>query len=247
MGWLVTHMWGLMLASAFLGGVIGWLWRGWGVGELMAERDADLLAARRANEECESEKRRLRDQISGRPGAAVTGDAKKRIAELEKELADAKAGGSEAEGLAWRNRYLQSRVSYLEERLTALGEEPGGSGAPGTPSDAPAQALGLAGGATAAATSAGATLAEKEPERLAAPSMGAPDDLKKIKGVGPKLEATLHELGFFYYRQIAAWTAEEVAWVDTRLSFKGRIQRDNWIEQAKILAAGGETEFSKRS
>lgn len=72
------------------------------------------------------------------------------------------------------------------------------------------------------------------------------DDLKQLKGVGPKLEQTLNELGFYHFDQIAKWTEAEVAWVDSRLKFKGRIERDGWIEQAKILAEGGETEFSKK-
>jgi NADH-quinone oxidoreductase subunit E len=82
---------------------------------------------------------------------------------------------------------------------------------------------------------------------LSGPRDGGADNLKLLKGVGPKLEGTLNELGFYHFDQIAAWTDAEVAWVDTRLKFKGRIERDGWIEQAKILAAGGETEFSKKS
>lgn len=85
-----------------------------------------------------------------------------------------------------------------------------------------------------------------QPETLSSARGGQPDDLKKLKGVGPKLEGVLHELGFFHFDQIANWTDAEVAWVDERLKFKGRIERDGWIEQAKILAAGGETEFSKK-
>ena len=78
--------------------------------------------------------------------------------------------------------------------------------------------------------------------------MGGADDLKKIKGVGPKLEALLNRLGVFHFDQVAAWTAEEIAWVDDNLEgFKGRVSRDDWVAQAKILAAGGETEFSARS
>ncbi|MEO1733225.1 MAG: NADH-quinone oxidoreductase subunit NuoE [Pseudomonadota bacterium] len=92
-----------------------------------------------------------------------------------------------------------------------------------------------------------AEVAEVQPESLSAAREGGPDNLKLLKGVGPKLEQTLHGLGFYHFDQIAAWTDAEVAWVDTRLKFKGRIQRDGWIEQAKVLAAGGETEFSKRA
>ncbi|MEX0281655.1 MAG: endonuclease [Arenibacterium sp.] len=85
------------------------------------------------------------------------------------------------------------------------------------------------------------------PEVLSAARDGKADNLKLLKGVGPKLEQTLNELGFYHFDQIAAWTDAHVAWVDERLKFKGRIERDGWIEQAKILAAGGETEFSKRN
>src|SRR6056297_3132269 len=82
---------------------------------------------------------------------------------------------------------------------------------------------------------------------LSAPKGGQADNLKEIKGVGPKLESLLHEMGFYHFDQIASWGAEELAWMDANLKgFKGRASRDNWVEQAKILAAGGETEFSKR-
>jgi len=86
-----------------------------------------------------------------------------------------------------------------------------------------------------------------KPATLSAARDGKADDLKKIKGVGPKLEAMLHGMGFYHYDQIAKWTPAEAAWVDENLEgFKGRASRDGWIAQAKVLAAGGETEFSQR-
>ncbi len=66
---------------------------------------------------------------------------------------------------------------------------------------------------------------------------GKADDLKKISGVGPKLEGLLHENGVFHFDQVAAWNADEIAYMDDQLSFKGRIERDNWIEQASKFAA----------
>jgi predicted flap endonuclease-1-like 5' DNA nuclease len=85
------------------------------------------------------------------------------------------------------------------------------------------------------------------PRALKAARKGGPDDLKMIKGVGPKLETMLHGMGIFHFDQIAAWTDSELAWVDENLEgFKGRASRDNWIPQAQTLAAGGQTEFSKR-
>jgi large subunit ribosomal protein L21 len=66
---------------------------------------------------------------------------------------------------------------------------------------------------------------------------GKPDDLKKISGVGPKLEGLLHENGVFHFDQIMAWGPAEIAYMDDKLSFKGRIERDNWIKQATDFAA----------
>ena len=116
--------------------------------------------------------------------------------------------------------------------------------APAHPAPAPAAAPAPTAEEPAAAPAR--TAEEAEPETLSAPRGGGADDLKLLKGVGPKLEQTLNALGFYHFDQIAKWTDAEIAWVDTRLKFKGRIERDGWIEQAKILAAGGETEFSKR-
>ncbi|MFK7944040.1 MAG: endonuclease [Paracoccaceae bacterium] len=86
------------------------------------------------------------------------------------------------------------------------------------------------------------------PEALTAARGGQADDLKLIKGVGPKLEQLCNSLGFYHFDQVANWTPSEVAWVDANLEgFKGRVSRDDWVAQAKILAAGGETEFSARN
>ncbi|SOC03035.1 NADH-quinone oxidoreductase subunit E [Stappia indica] len=87
---------------------------------------------------------------------------------------------------------------------------------------------------------------ETEPELLTGARGGKADDLKRIKGVGPKIEGILNELGVYHFDQIASWTDENKAWVDTRLKFKGRIDREDWIAQAKVLASGGETDFSRR-
>ncbi|WP_235962447.1 NADH:ubiquinone oxidoreductase [Jannaschia marina] len=88
---------------------------------------------------------------------------------------------------------------------------------------------------------------ETKPATLDAPRDGGADDLKRIKGVGPKLEKLCNALGFWHFDQIAGWTPAEIAWVDRNLEgFKGRVTRDEWVAQAKALAAGEETEFSKR-
>ena len=66
---------------------------------------------------------------------------------------------------------------------------------------------------------------------------GQSDDLKKISGVGPKLEGLLNKNGVFHFDQIAAWTPAEIAYMDDQLSFKGRIERDGWIDQATKFAS----------
>ena len=74
-----------------------------------------------------------------------------------------------------------------------------------------------------------------------------PDNLKRMKGVGPKFEVVLHELGIYHFDQIAGWGPEEIAWIDANLEgFTGRVVREDWVGQATILAAGGETEHSQR-
>ncbi|TYR35181.1 NADH-quinone oxidoreductase subunit E [Mesorhizobium microcysteis] len=70
-----------------------------------------------------------------------------------------------------------------------------------------------------------------------------PDDLKLISGVGPKLEGVLNGLGIYTYAQVASWKKAERDWVDGYLKFKGRIERDDWVKQAKALAKGGEAEY----
>jgi len=77
---------------------------------------------------------------------------------------------------------------------------------------------------------------ESAPKLLKKARSGGADDLKLIAGVGPKIEKILHELGVFHFDQIASWKRAEVNWVDERLKFKGRIDRENWISQAKTLA-----------
>ena len=71
---------------------------------------------------------------------------------------------------------------------------------------------------------------------LLRPAFGPPDDLKVIKGVGPKLERLLHGIGVFYFWQVAEWSAADVEAVDDLLEvFKGRIERDAWVSQGRQL------------
>jgi NADH-quinone oxidoreductase subunit E len=84
------------------------------------------------------------------------------------------------------------------------------------------------------------------PRLLDAPLNGKKDNLTRIKGIGVKIEGVLNEKGIYHFDQIAEWTEEQIRWVDENIAFPGRVAREQWVEQAKILAAGKETEFSKR-
>lgn len=120
----------------------------------------------------------------------------------------------------------------------------------------------------AAATMAGigeiiAVAAQEEVDNLAPPPAAAPvaaagpavevaaaapaDDLRRIKGLGPKLLATLQAMGVTRFEQIAAWTDADLDALDARLgAFAGRPRRDNWVEQARLLAGGDTAGYEAR-
>lgn len=102
--------------------------------------------------------------------------------------------------------------------------------------EAPAAEAPAADAPAAEAESAEAAPAAKY-KGLDAPE-GEADDLKKISGVGPVLEEKLNGMGIYHYRQIAAFSPEDIAAVDDELDFKGRIERDGWLQQAADLANG---------
>ena len=93
------------------------------------------------------------------------------------------------------------------------------------------------------AASSKAAAEKGRPPKMKKPAK--PDDLKLISGVGPKLETVLNGLGIYKYEQVAKWKKAERDWVDGYLKFKGRIERDDWVKQAKALAKGGEAEYIK--
>lgn len=87
-----------------------------------------------------------------------------------------------------------------------------------------------------------------KPAALAAARGGVADDLKKIEGIGPALEKLCNEMGIFHFDQIANWGADEIAWMDGNLKgFKGRVSRDKWVAQAKLIGLVGMEEFQRRA
>ncbi len=100
----------------------------------------------------------------------------------------------------------------------------------------PASPMGVAGGGTARAAA-----------QAAAVEAASGDDLTRIKGIGPKLAATLREQGVVSFRQIAEWSESDIDRVDAQLGrFEGRIRRDDWVAQAQLLAAGDTAGYEAR-
>jgi len=192
----------------------------------------------------------------------ANGACKRRVESLEAEVASLKSGSGGASGGSGSGGGALGLMSSGDSRSTGGAGGSGGAGGPGgvassstgggAASGSGGGALGLTGSSGAGTGSSASTGDDDDnegvrPSALSGPDGGSADDLKKISGVGPKLEKTLNGLGIYHFAQIAAFTPDNVAWVDRHLRFKGRIERENWIEQAKVLATGGETEFSRRS
>ena len=87
---------------------------------------------------------------------------------------------------------------------------------------------------------------EEKPEQLDELIDKKKDDLLLIKGLGKVSQSVLHENGIYHFDQIANFTEDEIKWIEKAISFPGRVMRDDWIGQAKILSSGDNTEYSKR-
>jgi len=186
----------------------------------------------------------LRQAVAGRGSAAVAAD-------------DAAAAGQAADETALATVTLpQAPVVLAEEagELTALDMLAEPAAAPPAfaepiyevPSAAEARPEPVPAMPAEASRPPAAENRPRRPQGLAAPRAdGAADNLQRISGIGPKLEKTLHDLGFFHYDQIAAWDPSEVTWINEHLRFRGRVEREQWIEQARMLANGEEERFTQ--
>ncbi len=125
------------------------------------------------------------------------------------------------------------------QRATAASSE-------ASPHSTPQRAAEPARAPTGAAAAAEAMAEGTKPAGLPTARGNRPDELELIRGIGPQNEARLHALGIWHFDQIAAWTPKEAQWVGGYLAFPGRIEREDWIGQAKVLAAGGTTDHADR-
>ncbi len=154
-----------------------------------------------------------------------------------------------AEAAPGPHQWVHSRVEHAGS-VAPPPSAPRPAPAPGARAEASAAAKAAAAAApqpqAPAPAPTAATGKPRPPQGLSHPPEGGGDKLQRISGVGPRTERTLHRLGVYQYRQIAAWTADEVEWVDEHLKFRGRIAREEWIVQARLLQSGDEEAFARQ-
>ena len=163
----------------------------------------------------EDDARELRAELDAMTTAKNNADIERRL--LSDELADMRARQDAAERSTDSDESIAALQGELEQCREAL--------------------------VAAAAVAAAQRAASRRRARSSGTRSGArrsrdgADDLQQIKGIGPKIAGILQELGIQRFEQIATWTPEKVDWVNERLRFKGRIEREEWIPQAKALMA----------
>ena len=241
-----------LLLLGLLGLLLGWLFfRGKKVdGDLSVEgegalrAEADSLRAR--VQELEGRVSTRDTEITGLKGKLAAGAAAAGAAATLTAVAASKSKSDDASeddtyALEWRNRYLAARVKYLESQVAEAPKPKAKKVAPKKKAAPKVKAK--------AAPKPKAKAAPK-PKVLYTdgPTDGDPDDLKLIKGIGPKFEKDLNGKGIYYFRQIGAWAPKDVTMVEGVIdSFPGRIQRDEWIKQAKGLAKSTSTKASAKA
>lgn len=148
----------------------------------------------------------------------------RRAAYLQEEVARAPApapvvqGDPDTDRWKWRARFLEARVRHLEQQPVPVAALSAPAPAETVPAPAPVR---------------------QKPDVLPAPRQGAPDDFTLIEDVSVLQQTTLYSLGVFHFDQIAAWSPANVAWVDHYLRLRGRIDGEEWVEQAQALARDG--------
>ncbi len=221
-GFLLGEIWGLLLLAALLGLFAGWLI--WGRRGSVQVDTGEANSLRAALDTCNA---KGRDQTA-------------RIAALEADVKAAQIKAQDAH-LAAENARADAKAA---EEAAAKAAAPVMAAPVMAPAAMAAPVMAAAPVKAAAKPKADAKpetqdAAPAKPKGLTAARGGKADDLKLIKGVGPKLEALCHKLGFYHFDQIANWTTKEIAWVDENLEgFKGRVTRDEWVPQARDLMNG---------
>lgn len=209
MTYLITQTFIFLLIAGLLGLILGWY-----LTRLAGNGARSALQTRLQNAEADA--RQLRSELDAAVTARGQSEADRqqcmeRVAQLEKSSGDAAQVPA-----------LQADLAACREALAAAADSANSTQDVEVEDDSPVTPAAAAPLAAMAASAA---------------ADGEPDDLQRIKGIGPKIAGILTELGIVRFDQIAAWTPENVAWVNDNLQFKGRIEREEWIPQAKAFIA----------
>ncbi|PDQ22308.1 proton-conducting membrane transporter [Mesorhizobium sanjuanii] len=239
-----------MLLAFLVGVLVGWfIW-----GRLRGELDSlrgDLDRTR-------SERDRLRadsDRLTGELDACgrTRADLERRLAEAQAARTGTAKAAIQAPTALMSTPAPSKPAAAASKTSAAKASTPKASAPKTSAPKAGATKAGASKAATvgAAKTSAAAKKAAPAAKkatagRATAAAAGKANDLRRLIGIGPANEKLLKGLGVTTYAQIAAWTAADVVRIEKTLNFDGRIERERWIEQAKLLAAGDETEFARR-
>ncbi|MER8828136.1 proton-conducting membrane transporter [Mesorhizobium sp. M0938] len=241
-----------MLLAFLVGVLVGWfLW-----GRLRGELDSlrgDMDRTRSERDRLRADADRLTGELDVCRGAR---------ADLERQLGEAqgaKTGATKAaipapSALMSTSAPAKTSTAKTSTAKTSTAKTASAKPTPAkTASNKPAAAKASAAApkastsnAAASKTSAAAKAAPAAKKATPGKAAGRPDSLRRLIGIGPVNERKLHGLGVRTYAQIAAWSAADIKRIEDVLQFDGRIERERWIEQAKLLAAGDETEFARR-
>ncbi|MGB8814891.1 MAG: hypothetical protein WCC57_17055 [Paracoccaceae bacterium] len=246
------EMWGLLFLAAIVGLIAGWII--WGRrSEAAGGVDADEASRLRAAlADCQSKGQAQAGRVSALEQELAAAESRARqaaadVAGAENRAADARADAARAEAAreaaAKHTSMIVAPVMAVPATVTPKTKavvvatpKTTSKAAPKTETVTATKPAAKAAAKKAVEVVPGAPV---KPATLKAARGGKADDLKLIKGVGPKLAALCNKLGFWHFDQIAAWTEAEIAWVDENLEgFKGRVVRDEWVVQARDLAAG---------
>ena len=221
--YLIVQTFILLLIAGLLGLIFGWY-----LTRISAAAAGSSLQARLRN--AEKDVRELRTELDAMATAKSNCDNERRL--LSDELSDMRARQDATQGDAEDTKALAALQSELDQCRAAL------SGGAVERSEQEVDSAAIASAAAAAASGAQRLMAgvQAPPPSATAPGESA-DDLRQIKGIGPKIAGILGELGIRRFDQIAAWTPENIEWVNAHLKFKGRVEREDWISQAKALIA----------
>ncbi|CDX32014.1 NADH dehydogenase-like protein [Mesorhizobium sp. SOD10] len=218
-----------MLLAFVVGILVGWfIW-----GRLRGELDGlrgDLDRTRSERDRLRADSDRLKGELD------ACGRAR---ADLESRLRDAPSAKSGADKAATPAPAAMMSTPTTATSAKAASAKPASAKKPAATKTAAAPK-------PAAKTAAPKKAAAPAAKKAAAPTTGKADNLRRLIGVGPVNERLLKGLGVTTYAQIAAWTEADVKRVEEVLNFDGRISREKWIEQAKLLAAGDEAEFARQ-